>query len=340
VEANESGLGRPSRYCDDPGHTRARAFAVRRALARQAADGEGQHAGAVSMEAEGEVGELAERPITDGATALAGLLAQFRDASTRARSDAAAHAERLSAMASRVEEVIGDVADPDAAGAEVAQAWREAGIRIGQAETAQASAEADARSARRAAENEEEQRAQADAAAEAAAAECEALRADTAQQVEAAQANARHAQAELERTRADAAEQVAAARAAQEQAERRAYVAEQAQADAEARLAEERSTVEGLRGELAELRSQHRSELAELRAEHRAEREQFTREREEMAAERARHAEQLTAAMHTSQASSRSTRGGGQAGGEKEDTSAPPRRGSGTSGRARKDGST
>jgi len=224
--------GAPSRYCDLPGHNRAKAFAARRAF-QLAAAGVGGTGAVVEEEA------VPVRPVTDGRASFGVLLAQFGDIAAQTQQALDAQQRQLGAILDRAAEVARTVADPEAAAYEVDQVQRETGVRIAEAQGGQATAEREAREQRRRAEQEAEQRAQADDGAEEALREVETVRAETAetiaritadtdaqvseQQARAAQAVAAEtaAREELERVRAQAAEQVATARtdAAQHQAE-------------------------------------------------------------------------------------------------------------------------
>lgn len=251
--------GAPSRYCDLPGHNRAKAFAARRAFQLAAAGG------GVGPVDGAEPDVVPVRPVTDGRASFGVLLAQFGDIAAATQQALDAQQRQLGAILDRAAEVARTVADPEAAAYEVDQVQRETGVRIAEAHSLQATAERDAREQRRRAEAEAEQRAQADAAAEDALTQLDALRAETTEQLaritaetdaavaeqtaRATQAVAAQAAAheELERVQAEAAEQVTAARTA----------AEQHRAQVEA----ERDRV------LAERAAQTRRELAQARAE-------------------------------------------------------------------------
>jgi colicin import membrane protein len=273
-----SGLpGAPSRYCELPGHNRAKAFAARRAF-QLAATGMAGPGGPV-----GEQDVVPMRPVTDGRTSFGVLLAQFGDIAAQTQQALDAQQRQLGAILDRAAEVARTVADPEAAAYEVDQVQRETGVRIAEAQGAQAAAERDAREQRRRAETEAEQRAQADDAAEQALREVETVRAQTAetiaritadtdaavaeQQARADRAVAAEtaAREELDRVRAQAAEQVAAAHAAAEQhrsdveAERDRVLAEQAaemrreieqvRTDADARVAVAEQAAEQVRNQ-------------------------------------------------------------------------------------------
>lgn len=261
------GPGAPARYCDLAGHNRAKAFAARRsyALAAAGGPGAGRPEGA---EGPGAGVEALERPVTDGRASFGALLAQFGDVAGQARRVLDDQQTQLGAILARAEEVARTVADPEAAAFEVEQVQRETGVRIAEAQSAQASAERDGREARRRAEQEAEQRAQADDAAETALRELEAVRAETAEIIaritaetdaRVAEQTARAEQAvaeqvaageELERVRAQVAEEVTAVRIAAEEHRR------EVEADRDRRLAERaqaaREEIEQVRTEIAE----------------------------------------------------------------------------------------
>ncbi len=271
--------GAPSRYCDLPGHNRAKAFAARRAF-QLAAAGVGP-AGAGGMVGEPDV--VPVRPVSDGRASFGALLAQFGDIAAATQQALDAQQRQLGAILDRAGEVARTVADPEAAAYEVDQVQRETSVRIAEAHGLQAAAERDAREQRRRAETEAEQRAQADAAAEQALREVEAVRVETAAQVAritadtdaavaeqqaraaAAVAAEQAARDELDRVRVEAGEQVAAARAQAEQhragveterdrvlAERSAEMRreiEQARDAADARVAAAEKTAQDARSE-------------------------------------------------------------------------------------------
>ncbi len=274
------GPGAPARYCDLTGHNRAKAFAARRSYALAAAGGPG--AGRPDgADGTGAGVEALERPVTDGRASFGALLAQFGDVAGQARRVLDDQQTQLGAILTRAEEVARTVADPEAAAFEVEQVQRETGVRIAEAQSAQASAERDGREARRRAEQEAEQRAQADAAAEQALRELETVRTETAEtitritaetdsRVAEQTARAEHAVAEqaaaveeLERVRERAAEDVAAAQADAE-AHRR-----EVEADRDRRLAERdqaaREEIEQARTEISETARQQVA-AAEARA--------------------------------------------------------------------------
>lgn len=143
--------GRRCSYCNDPDHTRGKAFAVRRRYELAAARGHTSNQHGVAQVEQ----VVPEHPMTDGRTSLAALLARFEDSSTQ-----------LATILNRVIEVVHTVSDPDAASYEVEQIQREAAIQVAEAHRAQAAAEHDASNARKQAAREAEQRAQADEAAE------------------------------------------------------------------------------------------------------------------------------------------------------------------------------
>lgn len=272
------GPGAPVRYCDLTGHNRAKAFAARRSYALAAAGGPGRVDG---VDGPGPGVEALERPVTDGRASFGALLAQFGDVAGQARRVLDDQQTQLGAILARAEEVARTVADPEAAAFEVEQVQRETGVRIAEAQSAQASAERDGREARRRAEQEAEQRAQADDAAETALRELETARVETAETIaritaetdarvaeqtaRAEQAVAEQAAArdELERVRAQAAEDVTAARTAAEEHRR------EVEADRDRRLAERaqaaREEIEQARTEITETARQQVA-AAETRA--------------------------------------------------------------------------
>jgi colicin import membrane protein len=315
--------GRPSAYCDDPGHTRAKAFAARRVY---------EPAGSGQASA-GPAGEsVADRPVSYGRMSFEALLAQFQQV-------AQGHCEQMAALVDQASQLARTVADPDATAYEVEEAHRAAEKRVAEADAAQAHAEREARDARRAREHAIEERAQADEAAQEALIEAERIRAEAdtevtearglAESAVAAEATAREENENIRldaEKRVDAAERDATERIqtaldeqartlaeerqrAEEQAEHlrretaatvaaahgEAAAARTAQTRAEAgqqtaehTSAEAQATVEQLRTELAELRQQHRTELDTLRAESRAERDQLrTEHRDQLADVRA-----------------------------------------------------
>jgi colicin import membrane protein len=171
--------GRRSSYCDNPDHTRGKAFAVRRRYELDVARGHNstQHEVAHVEHA------VSEHPVTDGRISLAALLARLEDSSMQ-----------LATILNRAIEVVRTVSDPDAASYEVEQIQRQAAIQVADAQRAQAAAQHDASNARKQAAREAEQRAQADEAAE------HALRQISQMQVELEKARnvVTHAEAEKE----------------------------------------------------------------------------------------------------------------------------------------------
>ena len=307
--------GRPGKYCDLPGHTRAKAFAARREFDRGAAGRE---------RAAGEL--VADRPVSYGRASFEALLARFEQL-------AAEHREQLGLIVAEAEDLISTVGDADAATYEVAEAHRAAEIRIAQAQTAQAAAERAAGAARRDAAAALEEKAQADDAAEEALTELATVRDRTAEQLaeaqaatEQAQADQRAAAAELEEVRAAAATAVTEAHAAAE-AHQRETIAErdrvlaqrdaemrqqidQAQADAHAQVtalrrevdavkADAEQQVRTMRGELADATSAAtRAQTEQAAAERAAELDRATvaQLRTQLDTERADHHRQLTEA--------------------------------------------
>lgn len=224
--ARSGAPGRPSRYCENSEHTRAKSFAARRAFERVPVGG---------LPAQPRVEPVvSERPVTDGRTSLGALLSQFEDTAARAQQAAADQQARLGAILERAIEVIRTVSDPDAAGYEVEQIQRETSVKVAEAQTVQAQAEQEARTAKKKADREAELRAQADQAAEQALREVDAMRAKTAETIaritdETETTIAEHqerteraaARKELERVRTEAAEAVTAAHADAERHKRR-----------------------------------------------------------------------------------------------------------------------
>lgn len=157
--------GRPPLYCDDPDHTRSKAFAARRRYGLAAARGQGSNRqGVVQVEV-----AVSEHPVTEGRVSFGALLTRFEQSSAQ-----------LATILNRATEVVRTVSDPDAAGYEVEQIQREAAIQIAQAQTLQAAAEHDVRNARQQAASEAEQRAQANEAAEQALRDVEQMRGELA----------------------------------------------------------------------------------------------------------------------------------------------------------------
>jgi colicin import membrane protein len=143
--------GRRPLYCDNPEHTRGKAFAARRRYELAAARGhDSNQPGAVQVDQ-----AVPEHPVTDGRVSFGALLARFEESSTR-----------LVTILNRAIEVVRTVSDPDAASYEVEQKQREAAIQVAQAHSAQAAAEHVASNARKQVAHEAEQRAQADEAAD------------------------------------------------------------------------------------------------------------------------------------------------------------------------------
>jgi colicin import membrane protein len=167
--------GRCPLYCDNPEHTRGKAFAMRRRYEFAAAGGHDSNKPGVIQDDH----VVPEHPVTDGRVSFGALLARFETCSTQ-----------LVTILNRATEVVRTVSDPDAAGYEVEQKQHEAAIQVAQAHSAQAAAEHDASNARKHAAHEAEQRAQADDAADHALQEAHQLRIDL--------ANARSAQAHAE----------------------------------------------------------------------------------------------------------------------------------------------
>lgn len=151
IETHAKPAGRRPLYCDNPDHTRGKAFAVRRRYELTAARG---HTNTHHELTQAEQA-VPEHPVTDGRIALGALLARFEDSSTQ-----------LATILTRVIEVVRTVSDPDAASYEVEQIQRQAAIQIAQAHTYHAAAQHEASNARQQAAHEAEQRAQADEAAE------------------------------------------------------------------------------------------------------------------------------------------------------------------------------
>jgi colicin import membrane protein len=222
--ARSGAPGRPSLYCENPEHTRAKAFAARRAMER------GQPGATMVVDV-----AVHERPVSDGRASFGALLVRFEESVSAARRHADDQHAQLAALLERATEVVRTVSDPDAAGYEVDQIQRETSVRVAEAQTAQAAAERDARDARRKADTETELRAQADAAADEALQELAAVRAEVAetiarvtaetdaavaehqQRAQAAAAAEASARAELAQVQVDASQAVATAAAAAEQ---------------------------------------------------------------------------------------------------------------------------
>lgn len=75
----EPSAGRRPSYCDNPDHTRGKAFAVRRRYQLAAARSPHTTQHDVAQADQG----VSEHPVTDGRTSLAALLARFEDSSTQ-----------------------------------------------------------------------------------------------------------------------------------------------------------------------------------------------------------------------------------------------------------------
>jgi len=114
--------GRPSAYCDLPGHTRAKAWAARRAY-----DSGDEHGQTVAVPA-GE--SVVDRPVSYGRMSFEALLAQFQQV-------AAGHGEQMAALVDQASQLARTVADPDAAAYEVEEAHRSAEKRVAEADAAQ-----------------------------------------------------------------------------------------------------------------------------------------------------------------------------------------------------------
>jgi colicin import membrane protein len=148
---NGKTVGGRRMYCDDPDHTRIKAFAVRRRYGLAPARSHSTNDQGATQAAQG----MLEHPVTDGRVSLAALLVRFEETGTQ-----------LATILNRTTEVIHTITDPDAASYEVEQRQRKAEIQVAQAQRAQAAAEHQASNARKQAAQEAEQRAQADEAAE------------------------------------------------------------------------------------------------------------------------------------------------------------------------------
>jgi DNA repair exonuclease SbcCD ATPase subunit len=271
------------KYCDLPGHTRAKAFAARREFERGSPGGSGRP---VDQQV------VADRPVSYGRASFEALLSRFEQVADE-------HRDQLGVIVAEAEALIRTVSDADAVAFEVEEAHRAAEIRIGQAQTAQAAAERAAGAARREAAAALEDKAQADAAAEETLAELEAVRTQTADQLAQYQADAEHAQAdqratraELEEVRAAAAKTIAEARDAAEQhkretiAERDRVLAdmrqqiEQARADAHVQVTAMQDQVNAVQAEAEQQLRTQRGELADATsAATRAQAEQAAAER-------------------------------------------------------------
>jgi len=124
-----------------------------------------------------------ERPVADGRASFGGAAGRVRGHRHRDPASVGRAAGSGGAILDRAGEVARTVADPEAAAYEVVQVQRETGVRISEAQSAQAVAERDARAARRRAEQESELRAQADETAEAALHELEQVRVEAVEQI-------------------------------------------------------------------------------------------------------------------------------------------------------------
>jgi colicin import membrane protein len=158
--------GRPPLYCDDPDHTRGKAFAARRRYELAATRGlSNSRQRVVQVEL-----AVSEHPVTDGRISLSALVARFEESSAQ-----------LTTILQRAMEAVRTVSDPDAAGYEVEQIQRKAAIQIAQAQNSQATAEHETKNARQQVASEAERRAQADEAAEHALREVEQMRGELAE---------------------------------------------------------------------------------------------------------------------------------------------------------------
>jgi colicin import membrane protein len=288
--------GRPPAYCDDPEHTRAKAFPARRRFETVATR---------RSPVETEL-TVPERPITDGRQSFGALLVRFEESAAAALRAGVEQQAQLTAILERATEVVRTVADPDAAGYEVDQIQREAAVAVAEAQTAQARAEQGARNAQKQAAREIELRSQADEAAAQALEAAAAIRTEAAKQITQLKAETEAAVIEYQRlaeqTRAETADQVTAAQQAAEEARAEATTlvkaaqqelttaaaartrAETDQAAAERRAAEDRATAERLRAELDQQRTDHHQELATLRREAAEERASLRKEANEQLA--------------------------------------------------------
>ncbi|MGH3942597.1 MAG: hypothetical protein ACRDTG_29040 [Pseudonocardiaceae bacterium] len=275
--------GRPASYCDQDGHTRARAFAARRRIQQEPGDQPGGSG-------------MTERPVTDGRTSVGALLARFEDTAQAQQRAVAEHAAQLEQILAAVTEVVSTVVDPDAAAFEAEQAHREASVLIAQTQTAQAAAERAATQARIQEQRERELRAQADEAAETALAEVATIQTRTAEQIarltadteatvteyqrraEATVAAERAARQELERVQTEAEAVLSDMRGELTEAINARTSAEADQAATARRASEDHATIDRLRTELDTLRAQHHDEITTLRREAADERAALRRE--------------------------------------------------------------
>jgi hypothetical protein len=231
--------GRPSSYCDLAEHTRAKAFAARRAVPLTAG-------------VDGCAGEDTAPPqplVDDEQPSFAGLLAQFADIAEQTRRALDDQQRELAVVLERAVEVARTATAPDAVAHEVDRARREADEQRRLAEQAV--------TGERAARQELE-RVRAEAAAQRAAAEQAAVNArrDATTQVLAAQQRA--AEAADARTRAEAGRAAAERRAIEDRA-----VVEQLRAELERARTDHRGELAALRREAAAERAALRREAAE-----------------------------------------------------------------------------
>lgn len=207
--ARSGAPGRPVKYCDLPGHTRAKAYAARHDP-RHGITGVGR---AIDEAAEAPL----DRPISYGRASFEALLVRFEQV-------AADHHRQLGVIVAEAEAILATAGDADAAGYEVAEAHRAADIRVAQAEADRAAAERIATTARKEAASAAEAQAQADAATEKALNELDRVQTQTAEQIAAYQAATEQAQAgelaartELKEVRTEATRAAARAQAATEE---------------------------------------------------------------------------------------------------------------------------
>jgi colicin import membrane protein len=228
--------GRPSSYCDLPGHTRAKAFATRRTFPLLPDAGRAEEA-------------VVEPSIDDGQQPFAALLAQFADIAEQTRQALDDQQRELAAILEQAVEVTRTATDPDAVVHEVDRARHDADEQRRLAEQAAAGE----RAAR-----EELERVRAEVAGRVATAEqaADTARRDAATQVLAAQRRA--AEAADVRTRAEAKQAAAERRASEDRA-----TAEQLRAELDRARTDHRAELAALRHEAAAERAALRREAAE-----------------------------------------------------------------------------
>lgn len=243
----DPGTGRPSLYCEQPDpdggpvHNRATAWRARRAAEQATTSAGGAGAG-------GQGGELST---TAAPVSLARVSLEQRVEQLPARIDALQ--DFLTALVTELR-VAGDV---EAAGAEVADAHRDALAKITAAEQRIADAERARRDAERRADNAETLRAEADAAAEDATAETVRVRDELTTQLSQAHTDAEHAAA-------TARDQLAAAITDTEHARAQAATARGELAALQAQATADKHALAALRNDLEQVRADARAQREAL----------------------------------------------------------------------------